>query len=65
MLEVQDVHYRYNSNIEALKGVSLTVKDGEFCSHHGTKQAQSKTTLVKHFTTDCLSPPAAKSLLME
>lgn len=61
MLEVQDVHYRYNSNIEALKGVSLTVKDGEFVAIMGQNGA-GKTTLVKHFN-GLLKPTSGKVLV--
>ena len=48
MLEVQDVHFSYASGVKALKGVSLTVKDGEFVAIMGQNGA-GKTTLVKHF----------------
>ncbi|MBT0159292.1 ATP-binding cassette domain-containing protein [Candidatus Bathyarchaeota archaeon A05DMB-2] len=48
MIEVEDVHYVYPSNVEALKGVSLTIKDGEFIAIMGQNGA-GKTTLVKHF----------------
>jgi energy-coupling factor transport system ATP-binding protein len=48
MLEVQDVHYFYASGVEALQGVSLTVKEGEFVAIMGQNGA-GKTTLVKHF----------------
>jgi energy-coupling factor transporter ATP-binding protein EcfA2 len=48
MLEVQEVHFSYASGVKALKGVSLTVKDGEFVAIMGQNGA-GKTTLVKHF----------------
>jgi energy-coupling factor transport system ATP-binding protein len=48
MLTVEDVHYSYQSGVEALKGVSLTVRDGEFVAIMGQNGA-GKTTLVKHF----------------
>jgi energy-coupling factor transport system ATP-binding protein len=48
MIEAQDVHYTYASNVEALKGVSLTIKDGEFLAIMGQNGA-GKSTFVKHF----------------
>ncbi len=48
MLTVEDIHFSYPSGVEALKGVSLTVKDGEFVAIMGQNGA-GKTTLVKHF----------------
>jgi energy-coupling factor transport system ATP-binding protein len=48
MLEVKEVSFSYPSGIEALKGVSFTVKDGEFVAIMGQNGA-GKTTLVKHF----------------
>jgi len=48
MLVVEDVRFSYPSGVEALKGVSLTVKDGEFVAIMGQNGA-GKTTLVKHF----------------
>ena len=48
MLEVKDLHYTYSAGIEALKGINLTVNDGEFLAVMGQNGA-GKTTLVKHF----------------
>ena len=48
MLEVKDLHYSYSTGLEALKGINLTVKDGEFLAVMGPNGA-GKTTLVKHF----------------
>lgn len=48
MLIVENLRFSYASGVEALKGVSLTVKDGEFVAIMGQNGA-GKTTLVKHF----------------
>lgn len=48
MLEVKDLFYTYSTGLEALKGINLTVKDGEFLAIMGQNGA-GKTTLVKHF----------------
>jgi energy-coupling factor transport system ATP-binding protein len=48
MLTTEDVYFAYASGVEALKGVSITVKDGEFVAIMGQNGA-GKTTLVKHF----------------
>ena len=48
MIEAIDVCYSYPSKVEALKGVSLKVKDGEFVAIMGQNGA-GKSTFVKHF----------------
>ncbi|MDR2720036.1 MAG: energy-coupling factor ABC transporter ATP-binding protein [Nitrososphaerota archaeon] len=48
MITVENVHYSYANNIEALKGVSLTINDGDFIAIMGQNGA-GKTTLIKHF----------------
>ncbi|MBM4400320.1 MAG: ABC transporter ATP-binding protein [Crenarchaeota archaeon] len=48
MIEVEDVHFTYPNRVEALKGVSLVIKDGDFVAIMGQNGA-GKTTLVKHF----------------
>jgi len=47
MIVVQDVRFKYPSGVEAIKGLSLTVKEGEFIAIMGQNGA-GKTTLVKH-----------------
>ena len=50
MIEAKDVYFAYPNGVEALKGVSLTIPDGEFIAVMGQNGA-GKTTLVKHFNT--------------
>jgi energy-coupling factor transport system ATP-binding protein len=48
MIEVENVHFRYPNGVEALKGVSMVIRNGEFVAIMGQNGA-GKTTLVKHF----------------
>jgi energy-coupling factor transport system ATP-binding protein len=48
VITVENVHFTYPIGIEALNGVSLTIRDGEFLAIMGQNGA-GKTTLIKHF----------------
>ena len=61
MIEVQDLYFTYPSGVEALKGVSLTIQNGEFVAIMGENGA-GKTTLVKHFN-GLLKPTRGKVLV--
>jgi energy-coupling factor transport system ATP-binding protein len=63
MIEAQDVHFTYPSGVEALKGISLTIHNGEFVAIMGQNGA-GKTTLVKHFN-GLLKPTRGKVLIDE
>jgi len=58
VLNVENVYYSYSSGVQALKGVSLTVKNGEFVAIMGQNGA-GKTTLVKQFN-GLLKPTSGK-----
>jgi len=62
MIEVRDVYFTYPTGVEALKGVSLTIGDGEFVAVMGQNGA-GKTTLVKHFNG--LLKPARGEVLVD
>ncbi|MBS7615973.1 ATP-binding cassette domain-containing protein [Candidatus Bathyarchaeota archaeon] len=61
MIEAQDLHFTYPNGVEALKGISLTIHDGEFVAIMGENGA-GKTTLVKHFN-GLLKPTLGKVLV--
>ncbi len=48
MIEIENLHFSYPNGVEALKGVTLSIKKGEFVAIMGQNGA-GKTTLVKHF----------------
>lgn len=60
-IEVKDIHFTYSTGVEALKGVSLTIKDGEFVAIMGQNGA-GKTTLVKNFN-GLLKPTSGEVLV--
>jgi len=61
MIEVKDAYFTYPNGVEALKGVPLTIKNGEFVAIMGQNGA-GKTTLVKHFN-GLLKPTKGKVLI--
>jgi energy-coupling factor transport system ATP-binding protein len=61
VLEVKDLHYSYPTGLEALKGINLTIGDGEFLAVMGQNGA-GKTTLVKHFN-GLLKPTSGEVLV--
>jgi len=62
MIEVKGIYFTYPTGVEALKGVSLTIGDGEFVAVMGQNGA-GKTTLVKHFNG--LLKPAKGEVLVD
>src|SRR3954470_20820380 len=58
LLEVDDIH-TYYGNIEALKGVSLTVEEGEIVTLIGSNGAGKSTTLR---SISGLTPPREGSI---
>lgn len=48
LIEVSDLHFDYPGNVHALRGVNLTIHDGDYVAIMGENGA-GKTTLVKHF----------------
>jgi len=48
MIKVEDIHFTYPTGVEAIRGVTIQIEDGEFVTIMGENGA-GKTTLVKHF----------------
>lgn len=61
MIQVENLYYRYESGVEALKGVSLKISNGELVAIIGSNGA-GKTTLVKHFN-GLLKPTRGKVIV--
>jgi branched-chain amino acid transport system ATP-binding protein len=61
MLEIQDIHTFYG-NIEALKGISLTVEEGECVTLIGSNGAGKSTTLR---SISGLTPPRTGDILFK
>jgi energy-coupling factor transport system ATP-binding protein len=61
MIEVDNVNFTYPNGVEALKGIKLTIQNGEFVAIMGQNGA-GKTTLVKHFN-GLLKPTKGKVLV--
>jgi len=62
LIEVKDVYFTYLSGVQALKGVSLAIRNGEFVAIMGQNGA-GKTTLVKQFNG--LLKPTKGSVLID
>jgi energy-coupling factor transporter ATP-binding protein EcfA2 len=61
VIEAKDIRFAYPNRVEALKGVSLKIEDGEFVAIMGQNGA-GKSTLVKHFN-GLLKPSQGKVLI--
>jgi len=61
VIEAKDVRFTYPSGVEALKGVTVTISEGDFVAIMGQNGA-GKTTLVKHFN-GLLKPTKGKVLV--
>jgi len=61
VIEVEDAYFTYPNGVEALKGVSLKIQDGEFVAIMGQNGA-GKTTLVKQMN-GLLKPARGRVLI--
>jgi energy-coupling factor transport system ATP-binding protein len=63
MIEAQDIYFAYPNGVQALKGISLTIQNGEFVAIMGQNGA-GKTTLIKQFN-GLLKPTKGKVFIDE
>ena len=61
MIEFRDVHASYDGSAPILKGVSFTIRDGEFVAFVGTNGAGKSTTM--RLMNDLLKPDAGQVLI--
>ena len=62
MIEFRDVHASYDGSAPILKGVSFTIRDGEFVAFVGTNGAGKSTTMR---LMNCLLKPDAGQVLID
>jgi energy-coupling factor transport system ATP-binding protein len=62
MIEINDLHHKYDSTLEALRGVQCTIREGEFVAIVGSNGA-GKTTLSKHLNG--LLKPSSGSVIVD
>ena len=61
MIEFDDVHASYEATLPILKGVSFTIRDGEFVAFVGTNGAGKSTTM--RLVNGLLKPDAGQVLV--
>ena len=61
MIEFDDVHASYEATLPILKGVSFTIRDGEFVAFVGTNGAGKSTTM--RLVNGLLKPDAGQVLI--
>jgi energy-coupling factor transport system ATP-binding protein len=61
LIQIENLSYTYPTGVQALKGVSLGIRDGEFLAIMGENGA-GKTTLVKHLN-GLLKPSSGRVLV--